>query len=71
MSETTHSHHRHGGPNSDSIHHGYRPSAKRPHCDWRFYLPVSKMLVAMIKIITAAGIIAPWLKGHPTNRFPV
>jgi hypothetical protein len=48
MNEIKHSHHWHGGPNSDSVHHGHRPYWKRAHRDWRFWVALFLMLVAML-----------------------
>ena len=48
MHETKHSHHRHGGPDGDSVHQGHRPYWKRAHHDWKFWVALFLMLAAMI-----------------------
>ncbi len=48
MNETKHGHHRHGGPDRDSVHHGHSPYWKRAHHDWRFWVAVFLMFAAMI-----------------------
>ena len=48
MNEIQHSHRQHGNPNSDSARGGHRPYWKRAHRDWRVWVGVVLMLVAMI-----------------------
>jgi hypothetical protein len=48
MNETKHSHHRHEGPDGDSVHQGHRPYWKRAHHDWKFWVALFLMLAAMI-----------------------
>jgi hypothetical protein len=46
---TKHSHHQHGVPESDNVHHGFhRPYWKHAHHDWRLVVAVLLMLVAVI-----------------------
>jgi hypothetical protein len=48
MNKIKHSHHRHEGPDSDIVHHGFhRPYWKHAHHDGRLILAVSSMLVAV------------------------
>jgi hypothetical protein len=47
MNKTNQSQHRHG-PDSDGIHHGFhRPYWKHAHHDWRLWIAVSLMLLAV------------------------
>jgi hypothetical protein len=48
MNEIKHSHHQHGGSDSDSVPHGHRPYWKRAHRDWRFWGAMFLMLAAII-----------------------
>ncbi len=49
MNKTNHRHHRHGSPDTDSVHPGFhRPYWKHAHHDWRLVVAVSLMLVAVI-----------------------
>jgi len=47
MEESKHSQHRHG-PDHDRLHHAPRPYWKRAHRDWRLWIAVFIMLVAMV-----------------------
>jgi len=47
MDEPKERHHRHEGPDHDQVHHDDRPYWKRAHHDWRFWVGVVLMLVAM------------------------
>jgi len=48
MSKKKNSHRQHGGPDHDSAHHGFhRPYWKHAHHDWRLWVAVSLMLVAV------------------------
>jgi hypothetical protein len=47
MSEVKHSHHPNEDSNSDNLHHPHVPYWKRAHRDWRFYVAVCFMLLAM------------------------
>ena len=49
MSKTKHSHHEYEGPDSDGVNHGFhRPYWKHAHHDWRLWIAVSLMLVALL-----------------------
>jgi hypothetical protein len=49
LNKTKHSHHQHGVPDSDNVHHGFhRPYWKHAHHDWRLVVAVLLMLVAVI-----------------------
>jgi hypothetical protein len=39
------------GPNGNILHHGHIPYWKRAHTDWRFWIGVMLMFVAMIVYI--------------------
>jgi hypothetical protein len=48
MNKIKHSHHRSEGPDSDSVPHGFhRPYWKHAHHDWRLWVAVILMLVAL------------------------
>jgi hypothetical protein len=48
VSKTKHSHQSYEGPDSDGINHGFhRPYWKHAHRDWRLWVAVSLMLVAL------------------------
>ncbi len=51
MSKTKHNHHRHEGPDSDNVHGFHRPYWKSAHHDWRLWVAVCLMLVAMITYV--------------------
>ena len=48
MNRIKHGHRGHGSPDNDSIHHGFqRPYWKHAHHDWRLWVAVVLMLVAV------------------------
>jgi hypothetical protein len=48
MNKNNHNHYGQGGPDSESVHHGFhRPYWKHGHHDWRLVVAVSLMLVAI------------------------
>ncbi len=48
MNKIKHSHLQHEGPDSDSVPHGFhRPYWKHAHHDWRLWVAVILMLVAL------------------------
>jgi hypothetical protein len=47
MTTEKYSHHSHGDPNSAQAHQDHRPYWKRAHRDWRVWVAVLLMLVAM------------------------
>jgi len=48
MSKSTHDHHRHDSSDSDSDSYGFhRPYWKHAHHDWRLWVAVSLMLIAV------------------------
>jgi hypothetical protein len=53
MNEIQHSQHPHGRPNSDSVRGGHRPYWKRAHHDWRLWVGVFLMLVAIIIFVVS------------------
>ena len=65
MSKTKHSHHEHEGPNSDSVNHGFhRPYWKHAHHDWRLWVAVSLMLVAMLTYVMTGAFLG-LVASHP------
>ncbi len=68
MDEKKHSHHGHGGPNSDSLSHGHPPYWKRAHHDWRFWVGLISMLAA-IMIYVMSDDLAGWPGIHPKQPF--
>jgi len=52
MNEPKDSHHRNGGSDSYGVHHGFhRPYWKHAHYDWRLWVAVSLMLVAVFTYV--------------------
>ena len=52
MNKIKHSRHEHEGPDSDSVNHGFhRPYWKHAHHDWRLWVAVSLMLVALLTYV--------------------
>jgi hypothetical protein len=52
MNKTKHSHHTHGDPDSDDVHHGFhRPYWKHAYHDWRLIVAASLMLVAVFTYV--------------------
>ena len=47
MDEMNQNHHLRGGPGSDNVQKVHRPYWKRAHQDWRFWVAVILMIVAM------------------------
>jgi hypothetical protein len=60
MSKTKHSHHEYEGPDADGVNHGFhRPYWKHAHHDWRLWVAVSLMLVALLTYVMT-GDLAWW-----------
>lgn len=55
MSEDTHTHHEQG-PHPRSAHHGHRPYWKRAHRDWRFWVAVFSIGVALFIYVTSVDL---------------
>ena len=52
MSKTKHSHQSYGGEDSDGVNHGFhRPYWKHAHRDWRLWVAVFLMLVALFTYV--------------------
>ena len=52
MAKIKHSHNTHVDPDSDSVHHRFhRPYWKHAHYDWRLWVAVCLMLVAMLTYV--------------------
>ena len=52
MSKIKHNHHWHGGSDNDGINYGFhRPYWKHAHHDWRLWVAVIVMLVAMLTYV--------------------
>ncbi|HEV3112720.1 MAG TPA: hypothetical protein VGY99_19720 [Candidatus Binataceae bacterium] len=67
MSKNKHSNHRHGNPDSDSVHHGFhRPYRKHAHHDWRLVVAVLLMLVAVIVYVMSDDL--AWRPRHQPQR---
>jgi hypothetical protein len=47
MTESNYHHHGNEGPDSDRVHHGHLPYWKHAHHDWRFWIGLILMLVAI------------------------
>jgi hypothetical protein len=48
LNKTKHGHHHPAEPDEESVHHGFhRPYWKHAHYDWRLWVAVSLMLVAV------------------------
>ena len=60
MSKTKHGHHEYEGPDSEGVNHGFhRPYWKHAHHDWRLWIAVSLMLVALLTYVMT-GDLAWW-----------
>jgi uncharacterized integral membrane protein len=55
MSESTHTHHQQG-PHHDGIHHEHRPYWKRAHRDWRFWIAVIFITLALFIYVTSVDL---------------
>jgi hypothetical protein len=55
MSESTHTHHEEG-PHESSGHHGQRPYWQRAHRDWRFWVGVFFISLALFVYITSVDL---------------
>jgi hypothetical protein len=65
MNKLKHHHHRHEGPDSDSVHHGFhRPYWKHAHHDWRLWVAVCLMLIAMLTYVMSDDL-AWWPRSRP------
>jgi hypothetical protein len=52
MNKAKHGHNQHGGSDSDGVHHGFhRPYWKHAHYDWRLWVAVSLMLIAVLTYV--------------------
>jgi hypothetical protein len=52
MNKAKHGHNQHGGSGSDDAHHGFhRPYWKHAHYDWRLWVAVSLMLIAVLTYV--------------------
>jgi len=52
MDKGKHRHNSHGDPYSEEVNHGFhRPYWKHAHHDWRLWVAVSLMLVAMLTYV--------------------
>jgi hypothetical protein len=57
----------HAIPKSGPAHHGHRPSWKRPHHDWRFWVALLAMLLAMVIYVTSQDLAwRPYRMSPPT-----
>jgi hypothetical protein len=55
MSESTHTHHEKGSHQSD-VHHDHRPYWQRAHRDWRFWVAVFFIGVALFIYVTSVDL---------------
>ncbi|MGA7316134.1 MAG: hypothetical protein WBX22_19435 [Silvibacterium sp.] len=55
MSESTHTHHQEG-PHENDAHHDHRPYWKRAHRDWRFWIAVFFIAVALFIYVTTVDL---------------
>jgi len=70
MNKLKHSHHPPEGPDSDGINHGFhRPYWKHAHHDWRLWVAVSLMLVALLTYVMT-GDLAWWPRSQPQQPLP-
>jgi hypothetical protein len=53
MQDTKHDHNPHGRPSADTTNEAHRPYWKRAHHDWRFWLVLVLMIVAMVVYIVS------------------
>jgi hypothetical protein len=52
LKKANHSHHHPAGPDGESVHHGFhRPYWKHAHHDWRLWVAVVVMLVAILTYV--------------------
>jgi hypothetical protein len=53
MQNTKHEHNPHGRPSTDTTNEKHRPYWKRAHHDWRFWVFLVLMIVAMVVYIVS------------------
>ena len=78
MSKAKHSHQSYDGPDSDGINHGFhRPYWKHAHRDWRLWVAVSLMLVALFTYVMTDDLAragarqrSPVQRGDPSQASP-
>jgi hypothetical protein len=70
MNKRKHSHHPPEGPDSDNVSPGFhRPYWKHAHHDWRLWVAVSLMLVALLTYVMT-GDLAWWPRSQPQQPLP-
>ena len=68
INEIERTHHRHGGPHSDSVQDGQRPYWKRAHRDWRVWVGLFFMLAAIIIYVLSEDL--AWMPGGRPRQLP-
>jgi hypothetical protein len=64
VSKTKHRHQSYEGPDSDDVNRGFhRPYWKHAHHDWRLWVAVSLMLIALLTYVMT-GDLAWWPRGQ-------
>jgi hypothetical protein len=73
MSKAKNDARRHRGSDSDHVHHGFhRPYWKHAHYDWRLWVAVSLMLIAVFTYVMSDDLAwRPWSQSHQVLSSPV